>query len=151
MATSNCLVTRSSSNYLFCVFNRSEKLVQVWNNLRVSKLWQICLFWVNYLFKCVKTWFRILANTKLDTKLSIQTVRCSSTEAQDQIIWNHAEEHDCKVSHKLVEFIQLKRCCHYILPFLLNYYADNIVTIKKGGGGSKYCDLNFTGRNLWFE
>ncbi len=52
-----------------------------------------------------------------------------------QIISNHAEEHDCKVSHKLVEFIQLKRCCHYILPFLLNYYADIIVTIKRGGGG----------------
>ncbi len=29
------------------MFNRRKKLIQVWNNLRLSKWWQNCHFWVN--------------------------------------------------------------------------------------------------------
>jgi len=39
----------------YFVFNRRKKLIQVWNKLRVSKLWQRFHFWVNYVFiSCFK-------------------------------------------------------------------------------------------------
>ncbi len=45
-----------SQQHTFCkisyfMFNRRKKIIQVWNNLRVSKWWQNFHFWVNYLFK----------------------------------------------------------------------------------------------------
>ncbi len=35
------------------VFNSTNKFIQVWNNLMVSKLWQNFHFWLNYPFKYI--------------------------------------------------------------------------------------------------
>jgi len=37
------------------VFSKRKKLIQVWNNLRVSKWWQNFHFWVEYPFKSAKS------------------------------------------------------------------------------------------------
>ncbi len=47
MATVNYMV--SNSHFIFSLHNRTKKLLQVWNNLRLSKWWQFS-FLVNYLF-----------------------------------------------------------------------------------------------------
>jgi len=36
---------------MYFVFNRRNKLTQIWNNLRVNKLRLNFYFWVNYPFK----------------------------------------------------------------------------------------------------
>ncbi len=36
MATINCLVTNILKNIYFFVFSRRKKLIQAWNNMRVS-------------------------------------------------------------------------------------------------------------------
>ncbi len=36
------------------MFNIRKKLIQVWNDTRVSKWWQKFYFWVNYPFKGIK-------------------------------------------------------------------------------------------------
>ncbi len=43
----NCLVTT--------FFHRREKVIQVWNVMRVSKWWRSVHFWVDYPFKCFKS------------------------------------------------------------------------------------------------
>ncbi len=48
MGTVNCLITNILQNDLF-MFNKRNKLIQVWNNMRVSKCF--LHFWVNYPFK----------------------------------------------------------------------------------------------------
>ncbi len=46
------------------VFNIRKKLIQVWNDMRVSKWWQHFHFWVNYSFKyCKNNNKKILQNT----------------------------------------------------------------------------------------
>ncbi len=39
-----------SSKYLFFVYHRRRKCIQVWNNSALSKWWQNFHFWVNYPF-----------------------------------------------------------------------------------------------------
>ncbi len=40
----NCLVTNILQNIYFCV---AKKVIQVWNNMRMSKWWQNVIFWWN--------------------------------------------------------------------------------------------------------
>jgi len=47
MAIVNFLIANILWNIFVCVFNRRKKLIQVWNNLKMSK-WQHSHFWVNY-------------------------------------------------------------------------------------------------------
>ncbi len=49
MVLQNSLVTNFLQNIFLCV--QQNKFIQVWNYLRVSKLWQNFHFWVNYHFK----------------------------------------------------------------------------------------------------
>ncbi len=69
MGNSNSVWLSTSFTISSFVFNRTKKLIQIWNSLRVSK-WQNFHFWVNYPFK-VKTydgcsvsfWFDIIHNS----------------------------------------------------------------------------------------
>ncbi len=44
-------LTHASWIYLMNVFHRKQKVIQVWKDMRVSKGWQYCNFWLNYSFK----------------------------------------------------------------------------------------------------
>ncbi len=44
MATRHCLVIHIFQKKIFCVYQGEKNLIQVWNNLRVSKWWQIVIF-----------------------------------------------------------------------------------------------------------
>jgi len=46
-----CQKFQSFINTIPFVFNRSKKLIQGCNNLRMSQSWQNCHFWVEYPFK----------------------------------------------------------------------------------------------------
>jgi len=47
------------SKYLLFVFNRWKKVIQVWNNIRGSKLW-LNFNWVNYPFKTLYSIWKLL-------------------------------------------------------------------------------------------
>jgi len=61
---------KKTKEYSF-VFSRRNKIIQVWNTLRVSKWWQNIHFWLNYPFKLKSIGYRQAEFQQSDASLQI--------------------------------------------------------------------------------
>ncbi len=68
-------------NIFSFVFNRRNKLIQRWNNLRVSEWWQDFHCWVNYPFYVSDKMTFSYDKTRL-----VQVVKCSLSQMDSYVI-----------------------------------------------------------------